>query len=149
MSDLQQALALLAQYTPRRASSTPAPATLYHGSSRITGGLPEWLVPRVIQAESGGNPRAVSPAGAMGLMQLMPATAQRFGVRDPFDPEQNRRAGTEYLAWLYRRYGGSLPLAVAAYHAGEGNVDRYLQGRPSGVGPRTRGYVQKVLGVSL
>jgi soluble lytic murein transglycosylase-like protein len=85
----------------------------------------------------------------MGLMQLMPATARRFGVTDPFDPAQNQRAGTEYLAWLYRRYGGSLPLAVAAYHAGEGNVDRYLQGRPSGVGPRTRGYVQKVLGAPL
>jgi soluble lytic murein transglycosylase-like protein len=112
-------------------------------------GLPPGLVERIIQVESGGKPRAASEKGAMGLMQLMPGTAQRFGVTDPYDPQQNVAAGTQYLRFLVDRYNGNLALAVGAYHAGEGNMDQWLAGKRSGVGPKTKAYVRKVLGVEL
>jgi soluble lytic murein transglycosylase-like protein len=82
------------------------------------------LVTAVIAAESGGDPRAVSRRGARGLMQLMPATARRFGVRNVFDPEQNIRAGTRYLRELAERYQNDMELVLAAYNAGPEAVDR-------------------------
>lgn len=104
-------------------------------------GIEEAMVKAVIHTESTFNPAAVSPKGAMGLMQLMPATARRFGVRSAFDPSENIRAGVQYLAWLLRRYGGDWRLALAGYNAGEGAVDRY-RGMPPF--PETRHYVEKV-----
>lgn len=83
------------------------------------------LVSAVIKAESDYNPRIVSHKGARGLMQLMPATARRFGVTDSFDPEENIHAGTRYLRWLLKTFDGNADLAVAAYNAGEGNVWKY------------------------
>lgn len=83
------------------------------------------LVSAVIKAESDYNPRIVSHKGARGLMQLMPATAKRFGVTDSFDPEENIHAGTRYLRWLLKKFDGNADLAVAAYNAGEGNVWKY------------------------
>jgi soluble lytic murein transglycosylase-like protein len=88
-------------------------------------GLDEAWVRAIIHTESAFRPDAVSPKGAQGLMQLMPATAERFGVTDPFDPGQNIRGGVSYLAFLYRRFEGDLRLATAAYNAGEGAVDRF------------------------
>lgn len=82
-------------------------------------GVPVELVEAVIQVESGWNPYAVSNKGAAGLMQLMPATAMRFGVRNRFDIEDNVRGGVAYLAWLIRLFRGDLRLALAAYNAGE------------------------------
>jgi len=80
------------------------------------------LVQAVIDAESRGDPSAVSRAGAEGLMQLMPATSEQYGVFNPFDPQANVNGGTHYLADLLRRYRGNLRLALAAYNAGPGAV---------------------------
>jgi soluble lytic murein transglycosylase-like protein len=82
------------------------------------------LLRAVIVVESGFNPRAVSRRGAVGLMQLMPATATRFGVSNPYDPRENVHAGARYLKFLIDRFGQDVRLALAAYNAGEEAVDR-------------------------
>lgn len=104
--------------------------------------LPPELLKAVIEVESGFRPRAVSSKGAAGLMQLMPATAARFGVRDRFHIAENVRGGAAYLRWLMDRFDDDLTLALAAYNAGEGAVDKF-----NGVPPykETKNYVQKVV----
>ncbi|HEY6127260.1 MAG TPA: lytic transglycosylase domain-containing protein [Candidatus Acidoferrum sp.] len=99
------------------------------------------LVRAVIETESNWNPSAISRKGAVGLMQLIPTTAQRFGVNDLYSPQQNVDAGVKYLKTLLERYNGNLDLALAAYNAGEGAVDR-AHGVPSF--RETRNYVQRV-----
>jgi len=101
------------------------------------------LLRAVIVVESGFNERAESSAGAQGLMQLMPATAEQYGVSDTFDPTQNINAGAQHLSELIKRYENDLELALAAYNAGESAVERY--GRQVPPFAETRRYVPKVI----
>jgi soluble lytic murein transglycosylase-like protein len=103
------------------------------------------LVRAVIVVESGFNPRAVSKKGAIGLMQLLPATAKRYGVKNIYDPEQNVRAGAHYLSDLLVRFDSNLELALAAYNAGEEAVERY--GRHVPPFRETMSYVPSVMRV--
>ena len=110
--------------------------------------FPPELVNAIIQVESSGNPEAVSPVGAVGLMQLLPDTAALYGYteEDLLDPDKNIEAGLEHLNRLAERYGGNRALALAAYHAGEGNIDKLLRGEEiTELGPNSRAYVSKVL----
>jgi soluble lytic murein transglycosylase-like protein len=90
-----------------------------------TYGVPEKLIKAVIQVESSGNPNALSPKGAVGLMQLEPSTAQELGVTDINDPQQNIMGGAKYLSYLIKKYNGDFVLALAAYNAGPNTVDQY------------------------
>jgi soluble lytic murein transglycosylase-like protein len=100
------------------------------------------LVKAVMQVESAFNPYARSPKGALGLMQLMPATAQQFGVKNPFDPRENVRGGVAYLRQLLDRFENNEQLALAAYNAGPGAVDKYGQSVPPY--KETRNYVKQI-----
>ena len=120
-----------------------APPTLHELVQLIARehGVEDSLVHSVILAESNYNPRAVSPKGALGVMQLIPETARRFGVWNAFDPKQNIEGGVRYLKFLLDYYKGNYPKVIAAYNAGEGAVDRY-----NGIPPyaETRAYVYRV-----
>ncbi len=113
-------------------------------ASRAHGVSPA-LVKAVVHAESRFDLYAVSRKGAQGLMQLMPDTARQLGVDDPFNPWQNIQAGTRYLSYLMRRFKGELPLALAAYNAGETTVRRF-----GGIPPyrETERYVERVMSLS-
>jgi len=125
-------------------SSAALPVTIYDAYidrlAREEGLAPE-LIKAVALVESGLNPHAVSPKGAEGLMQLMPATAAQYGVSDSFDPLENLRAGARHLRSLLDEFGGDQTLALAAYNAGSGAVRRY-RGVPAY--EETRNYVNKV-----
>jgi hypothetical protein len=112
---------------------------IYHAGEKA--GVDPRFIHAVIKQESRYNPKAVSPVGAQGLMQMMPATAKRFGLKDPFDPAANVEAGTRYLKFLLKRFNGDVSLALAGYNAGEGSVDKYQGVPPYG---ETQNYVKKI-----
>jgi len=113
---------------------------IFHAGERE--GVDPRFIHAVIQQESKYDPDALSPAGARGLMQLMPGTAKRFDCDDTRDQACNVQAGTKYLAWLLKRFNGDVKLALAGYNAGEGAVDKY-QGVPPY--PQTQDYVNKIV----
>ncbi len=128
------------------------PGLLYEKSSKgydrliervaRTEGLDPALLKAVVETESNYDPNAISRKGAVGLMQLMPETARRMGVEDPFRPAENLRAGARHLRRLLDKYGGRIPWALSAYNAGENAVERYRGVPPF---PETRLYVERVM----
>lgn len=129
---------------PADGSAPPAYRSLIHEIATRHGQPPE-LVESIIRVESNFNPRAVSRKGARGLMQLMPETASRLGVRNIFDARENVEGGVRHLRYLFARFSGDVQLTLAAYNAGEETVKRH-QGIPPYA--ETRAYVERVLELS-
>jgi soluble lytic murein transglycosylase-like protein len=149
---LVRSVAIAARVVPEKAISPAAPgaatkppsgASVSDLVTHIAGrhDVEPLLVDSVIRVESNYNPYAISPKGAMGLMQLIPGTARRFGVSDTFEPEQNIEGGVRYLKYLMQLYNGDERLALAAYNAGEGAVAKYRGIPPY---PETQNYVYQV-----
>lgn len=130
------------RYTSKPVPRAMVPFRRAIDDAAIRSGIDSRLIEAVIAAESAFDPRAISDKGAQGLMQLMPETAERFGVANVWDPRQNIEGGTAYLLWLTEEFDNDLTRVLAAYNAGEGAVAQYGGVPPY---PETRQYVQRVL----
>jgi soluble lytic murein transglycosylase-like protein len=128
--------------TPSTTSAEPGSYGTEIDAAAQQYGVDPSLISAVMQQESGGDPNATSAAGAQGLMQLMPGTAQGLGVTDPYDPTQSIDGGTRYLKSLLDRFGGNTQLALAAYNAGTGAVERFGGIPPY---PETQNYVASIM----
>jgi soluble lytic murein transglycosylase-like protein len=141
--------------TPSTGATTPipssyssaAPAEIQAKAKEYAAkhGVPEAIAMRMLNAESGGNIRAVSSKGASGLLQLMPGTARGLGVTDIFDVDQNLNAGYKYVSQLATKYNGNWEYAVAAYNMGPNGFDKFMTGQRN-LPRETNGYVKKVMG---
>lgn len=135
----------IADYSSGAGSSISSPSNMdsIFKEAANTYGVPENLLKAVAKAESDFNPNCTSSAGAMGVMQLMPSTAKELGVTNAYDAKQNIMGGAKLLSQLLSKYNGNTSLALAAYNAGSGNVDKY-----GGIPPfkETQKYVSKILG---
>mgnify|MGYP003339405954 CR=1 FL=1 len=148
-AELSRQQSAVVYWLSRRYSVAPEPVSRLVQEAWNVGrqvGLDPSLILAVMAVESGFNPRAVSPKGALGLMQLMPATARLLRVRNAFDPEENIRGGVQYLRQLLDRYEGDEQLALAAYNAGPLAVDRHGQAVPPY--RETQQYVSKISGIA-
>lgn len=125
---------------PIKSADTPYDRMISAAGTRY--GVDPELIRLVIGQESGFKANARSPRNAQGLMQLIPETAQRFGIKNPYDPQQNINGGTRYLRWLLNRFDGDVKLALAGYNAGENAVKRYGNKVPPY--KETRQYVKKI-----
>jgi soluble lytic murein transglycosylase-like protein len=132
---------VIPQSTDLLASEMPAPLKTLVDAIASNHGVDPALVRAVMKTESNFDRWAISPKGARGLMQLIPATASRFGVRDSFDPQQNVEGGVRYLKFLLEKFNGNIDLSLAAYNAGENLVERI--GRIPAI-PETTNYVRKI-----
>lgn len=141
-ADIAGYQAMAAPQATRISPGTPRAISEHIARASRATGIDEDLIASVIQAESGNNPKAISPKGAQGLMQLMPGTAEKLGVGDAFDPAANIDGGSRYLRELLERFNGDAAMALAAYNAGPARVDKY-----QGVPPyrETRNYVKRVI----
>ncbi|TBL78112.1 lytic transglycosylase domain-containing protein [Paenibacillus thalictri] len=151
---LDALLAKSGYWSQNTAASKPTDFESYIQQASGRFGVPSSLVKAVIHAESAFNPQAVSRAGAKGLMQLMDETGQGYGVTDPFDPLQNISAGTGFLSHLLAKYNGNEGMALAAYNAGPGRVDKLgiandneLMSKLHLLPQETQQYIGKVLGL--
>lgn len=128
--------------SPASSSASRNAYDSYIRASAARHGVDPALMKAMMHTESAFNPNARSPVGAQGLMQLMPATARRFNVGNPWNPADNIEGSAKYIAWLMRRFNNNVEHAVAGYNAGEGNVDKY-----GGIPPfkETRNYVKRVM----
>lgn len=141
-SSVSSSVNTFAQKVSENILTTTEELDAYFKEAAATYGVDEKLIRSIARAESNFNPSATSSAGAMGIMQMMPATAAECGVTDPYDARQSILGGAQYIAKMLDKYNGNTSLALAAYNAGPGNVDKY-----DGIPPfeETQNYVQKVL----
>jgi soluble lytic murein transglycosylase-like protein len=145
MTTLGSTTAMQGSAAPAQGAQPPADIAALIDQVAAAHGLPPNLLTALVRQESGFDPNAKSPVGAMGLTQLMPSTAASLGVQNPWDPVENLNGGATYLAGLLKSYNGNVQLALAAYNAGPGAVQKWGGVPPY---PETQAYVRNIMALS-